>query len=152
MCAQLCPWCALNPRKFRNSSLFRNYKFWNNRKPQQRLEICSQGCLERQQKIFINHTVCSLYFLSFSQGSFQPPPHFMIPVLLSWVMVVEADSTFGHICPRVACPSHSTHALVVDDAYLWESVGDLFTNTRCVLCLLWAEMLLCQPTLVDLLL
>ena len=58
---------------------FRNYKLWNNRKTQCRLETCSQGCPEQQWKSSVGHIVCLPYFLSFSQCSFQPPPPFVIP-------------------------------------------------------------------------
>lgn len=135
----LCPWCDLKDRKWRKvllSKSFRNHNLWNNRKPQRRLETRNQGCPEQQWKTSIDHMVCLLYYLSFSQGFFQPPPHFMIPVLLSWMMVEVGDSTFGHIYPHVACPSHPTHALVVM-MHIYGSQWEIFSQTlmvRCVSC------------------
>lgn len=90
-CALGMIWKTENSGKTLLSKSFRNFKLWNNRQPQCRLETCSQGRPEQQWKASINHLDCLPYFLSFSPGFFQPPPHFMISVLLSRMMVVVRD-------------------------------------------------------------
>lgn len=87
MCMSTCAlggiWKTENLGKALMSKSLMNFKLWNHRKPQCRLEICSWGCPEQQGKVSINHIV-SLIFCP-SSGFFKPPPppYFMIPVLSS---------------------------------------------------------------------
>lgn len=63
-CACVCPSAPLVwSQRWKNFHVKIVQELWNNRKPQCRLETCSQGCPERQWKESINHVGYLPYFL-----------------------------------------------------------------------------------------